>query len=340
MLTCKIGELADKIFPFVDVDIPVCVAGWTGIGKTEIISGPLMHMIEHKYGPSVLHDIRFAQRDPVDASGVPIVDKEKLQTLWTRPGLIPHDDGKMHVFYFGEAGHIDPMRQHVLYQPVNERAMGGYAFPKLNRVILDMNTREDKGSDLQLLKPFQARMLHVFAELDHAGWLRYQKERDCDRRLIAFLKLKGEYMHYMLKRDNDGRVIEPNGPAFPTPRSIERIDRLHKAGYPNDVIVDGARGLCGEAFARDYALFLKHLADNLPKLSEIRANPTGAKVPSDLDEQWLIAGSVAHAITAADAHVWAQYLARLAADIAARAAHTAIQKTPSLGNIKALTDLR
>src|SRR6516225_12304569 len=121
MLTCKVGELPDKIFPFIDVDIPVAIHGWTGIGKTEIISTVIMQMLERKYGPCVLHDIRFAQRDPVDASGLPIVDREKMQTLWTRPGLVPDEDGKMHVMYLGEAGHLDPSRQHVLYQPVNER---------------------------------------------------------------------------------------------------------------------------------------------------------------------------------------------------------------------------
>jgi hypothetical protein len=320
--------------------MPVAVHGWTGIGKTEIISGALIRMLEQKYGPAVLHDIRFAQRDPVDASGVPVVNHEDMQTLWTRPGLLPKDDGRMHVFYFGEVGHLDPSRQHVLYQPVNERKMGGYDFPKLNRVILDLNTREDKGGDIKLVKPFENRMLHVFAELDHAGLLAHFRAKGVDPFLIAFIKIKGEYLHYMLNRDNDGRVKEPAGPAFPTPRSIERLDRLHKAGYSKEVIIAGARASCGEAFARDYQTFLRDLAAKLPKLSEIRADPDGCKVPQDLDQQWLIANTVANTMTKADVHIWVRYLRRLEADIAARAAHAAIQKDSTMAQVKIVAELR
>lgn len=339
MLTCKISKLAKKLLPFVVADIPQFVHGWTGIGKTEVISNELLYLLEQQLGPCVLHDFRMSQHDPVDASGIPVVDKNTMRTVWSCPGLVPQDDGRTHIIYYGEVGHLDPNRQHVLYQATQERALGGYKFPVKNRIILDLNTREDKGGDIRLLPPFENRGQHTFAELDQEGWIEHQKQRGCDPRVHTFIKLRPQYLHYMLNRDKDNRVIPPAGPAFYTPRSVERLDRLFKAKLPNDVIIDGARGNCGEAFARDFSTFLRDLAAGLPKLTEIKANPKTAKVPVDVDHQYVIASAISHNITSADADVWAIYLARLAEDVASMAAHNAMNRDDALRNNKSLKAL-
>ena len=292
MLTCKIGQLAETIIDPMAADIPVFVHGWTGIGKTQIIHNDVRRLLQETVHREVVVDeFRMSHIPLEDTSGIPVVDKTTMRTSWSCPGLVPVSDERMHLIYYGEAGHIDPSKQHVLYGACQERKIGGYDLPKYHRIVLDLNTREDKGGDIRLLRPFENRGSHYFAELDHAGWVRHEIERGCEPRLVAFMKLKQDYLHYMLDRDNDGRVKEPSGPAFCTPRSIENVDKLHKLGLSNERIVNGARALCGEKFARDYGTFLKDLAAKLPKLADIRANPKGAKVPTDLDQQWLIASA-------------------------------------------------
>lgn len=339
MLTVKIGNLVDEIGPTVEADIPVFVHGWTGIGKTEIISGPLMAYLERRLGPCVLHEFRMSTHDPVDGSGIPIVNKEDMSTQWTRPGFIMPDDGRTHVIYWGEVGHLNPAQQHILYGATKERCLSGYYFPKKNRQILDLNTREDKGGDIKLVPPFMNRGAHYFAELDHAGWIEYQIRRGMDPRLIAFNKLRPNLLHYMMNRDKDNRIVEPTGPSFPTPRSIERIDKYFKMGLPDAQIVKGAQANCGEGYATDLATFLKDLGAGLPKLSEIRANPTTAKVPDELNHQYVIAAAISHSIDKASADTWAKYLARLTPDIASMAAHNAMQRDASLKGLQSLKDL-
>lgn len=339
MLTCKIGSLVEEIGPTVIADIPVAVHGWTGIGKTQIISGALMAYLERQLGPCVLHEFRMSTHDPVDGSGIPVVNKEDMSTLWTRPGFVMADDGRTHVVYWGEAGHLNPAQQHILYGATQERSLSGYHFPKKNRQIIDLNTREDKGGDIKLLKPFENRLAHFFAELDPAGWLEHQIRRGMDPRLIAHSKLRPNLLHYMMNRDKDNRIIEPTGPAFCTPRSIERVDKYFKAGLPDAQIVKGAQANCGEAYAQDLATFLKDLGAGLPKLSEIRANPTTAKVPEELNHQYVIAAAISHSIDKASADTWAKYLARLTPDIASMAAHNAMQRDKGLKDVSSLKDL-
>lgn len=339
MLTCKIGNLVEEIGPTVEVDIPVFVHGWTGIGKTEIISGALMAYLERRLGPCVLHEFRLSTHDPVDGSGIPQVNKEDMSTVWTRPGFVMADDGRTHVIYWGEAGHLNPAQQHILYGAANERCLSGYHFPKKNRMIFDLNTREDKGGDIKMLRPLENRGAHYFAELDHAGFIEHQIKRGMDPRFIAFNKLRPNLLHYMMNRDKDNRVIEPTGPAFPTPRSIERVDKYFKAGLPDAQIVKGAQANCGEGYAADLATFLKDLGAGLPKLSEIRANPGKAKVPEELNHQYVIAAAISHSIDKDSADTWAIYLARLTPDIASMAAHNAMQRDSVLKNLKCLKDL-
>ena len=332
MLKCKTGKLIDTIWPLVKADIPVFIHGWTGIGKTEMVSGPLMQKVEAEYGPSVLHDFRFSSKEPVDGTGIPVVDADKRKTTWTQPAFVPDDDGRMHIFYLGEIGHASVAMQHIAYQFVRERQLGDFKLPKNNRVILDLNTREDKGGDTKLVKPLENRGAHVMVELDVPGWIEWAKSDGMDPRLIAFIKLRPALLHKM----------DVQNPAYPTPRSIAEIGKLFKNGESMKDIENGAKALCGEGFAVELSQFMKDLGAGLPRLQDIKANPGKAKVPGDLNHQWVIASSIAHEMGEhpEDADTWAEYLGRLAPDIASMAAHNAMQKNKELERVKSLKKLK
>lgn len=332
MLKCKTGKLIEVIWPLVRADIPVFLHGLTGIGKTEIVSGPLMARVEQEYGPSVLHDFRFSSKEPVDGTGIPVVDADKRKTTWTKPAFVPDDDGRMHVFYLGEIGHASVPMQHIAYQFVRERQLGDFKLPRQNRVILDLNTREDKGGDTKLVKPLENRGAHIMVELDVPGWLAYATESGVDPRLIAFIKLRPGLLHKM----------DPQNPAFPTPRSIIEISKLFKNGESSRDIENAAKALCGEGFAVELSQFMKDLGAGLPRLQDIKANPDKAKLITDLTHQWVIASSIAHEMGEhpEEAEIWAKYLKRLAPDIASMAAHNAMQKNKDLEKVKALKVLK
>lgn len=332
MLKCKAGKLIEVIWPLVKHDVPVFIHGWTGIGKTEMISGPLMRKIEAEFGPSVLHDFRFSSKEPVDGTGIPVVDADKRKTTWTQPAFVPDDDGRMHVFYLGEIGHASVPMQHIAYQFVRERQLGDFKLPRQNRIILDLNTRDDKGGDIKLVKPLENRGAHVLMELDVPGWIEHAKEIGADPRLIAFIKVRPALLH----------KLDTQNPAYPTPRSIVELNKLFKAGESARDIENAAKALCGEGFAVELAQFMKDLGAGLPRLADIKANPDKAKLPGDLNHQWVIASSIAHEMGEhpEDAEIWARYLKRLAPDIASMAAHNAMQKNKDLERVKAVKSLK
>lgn len=328
MLKCTTAKLAETIWPLVKADIPVLIHGKTGIGKSQVVREELMPMVAKEFGTSRLHDYRLSSKDIVDGTGIPDVDKEARATYWTRPAFIPEEDGNMHVIFLDEFGHaMIPMQHAVGYPLVLDRMLGEFRLPRLNRILLATNTMDDKGGDNKILKPLEGRMAHVEVLPDHKSWCSgYAVDKGLDPRLIAFIRLRPELFHRM----------DLNNPAWPLPRKHEWLDRILKNETNMKIIERCTVALCGDGFAAQFIAFLENLAANLPRLQDIKADPKKAKVPSDLQHQYVVAAAIVPHVTAKDAHIWAVYLGRLEADIASSAAHSA-QK--AIGNHPALQDL-
>jgi hypothetical protein len=332
MLKCKITRLSETIYPLVMANVPVMVYGPTGVGKSSVIKHELMPKIEGDFGTSVLHDTRLSTKDIVDGTGMPVIDKDEMATFWTRPAFIPHDDGHMHIMFFDEFGHASVQLQQMAYSLVLDRALGGYNLPVNNRVILASNTRTDGGGDNKMLKPLENRMAHVTVENDPPGLIEKMKQWGWDSRLVAFLTLRPGEIHNVSQTD----------PSFSTPRSLEMLNSTLKRlpiDVKNNVLENCAQAICGDGFTRQFMTFITNLGANLPKIPEILANPSKAKVPTDPHFQYVVASAVAKNIDSKTASKFAEYLARLMPDIRSMAAHDAIARDGSLANNKDLKEL-
>lgn len=332
MLKCKITRLAETIWPLILADIVPMIYGPTGVGKSTVIRNDLMAMMEKEYGDCVFHDIRLSTKDIVDGTGMPVIDKEAMATYWTRPAFIPFDDGKMHVFLFDEFGHASVQLQQMFYSVAEDRALGGYPFPKRHRVLGATNTRTDGGGDNKMLKPLENRMAHVTVEIDTPGLIEKMKQWGWDSRLVAFLTLRPGEIHNVSQTD----------PSFPTPRTIEKFNKVLRV-LPLDAkpttLENMAQAICGDGFTRQFMTFIGNLGANLPKIPEILANPSKAKVPTDPHFQYVVASAVAKNIDLKTAVRFAEYLERLMPDIRSMAAHDAIARDQALKGVKELTAL-
>jgi len=338
MLKCKITQLADVVYPLIHANIPVMIKGPTGVGKSAVINTEIMSRIRTDFGQaSRLHDIRLSTKDIVDGTGMPLIDREKMATYWTRPAFVPEDDGEMHVMFLDEFGHANVQLQQMSYQLVLDRSCGGYPLPKKNRIILGSNTREDGGGDNKMLKPLENRMAHIQVEVDEMGFIELIKKWGWDKRLIAFLNLRPELIH----------KVDPNHPSFPTPRSLENFNKVlqdpalaHLDPKPlKSVLESAARSILGEGFAHQFSTFLDRITAGLPKIADILADPTKAKMPADAHFQWLIAGTISRNMNAKNAPAFAKYLARMSPDIASMCVHDAISRDRALGDVVSLKAL-
>jgi hypothetical protein len=332
MLKCKITKLADTIKPLVYADVPVMIYGPTGIGKSSVVKYDLIPWMESEFGPTTLHDTRLSTKDIVDGTGMPVIDKEEMATFWTRPAFIPRDDGNMHAMFFDEFGHASVQLQQMAYSLVLDRGLGGYPLPRNNRVLLASNTRTDGGGDNKMLKPLENRMAHVTVENDAPGLIEKMKQWGWDSRLVAFLTLRPGEIHNVSQTD----------PSFSTPRSLEMLNKTLKK-MPVDIkpaaVENVSQAIVGDGFTRQFMTFINNLGANLPKIPEILANPSKAKVPSDPHFQYVVASAVSKNIDAKTASKFAEYLARLMPDIRSMAAHDAIARDASLANNKDLKEL-
>lgn len=338
MLKCKITKLAEVAYPLIHANVPVMIKGPTGVGKSAVINTEIMTKIRSDFGPeSRLHDTRLSTKDIVDGTGMPLIDRDKMATYWTRPAFVPEDDGNMHVMFYDEFGHASVQLQQMAYQLVLDRSCGGYKLPELNRVILGSNTREDGGGDNKMLKPLENRMAHIIVEVDEPGFIEKTKEWGWDKRLIAFLQLRPELVH----------KVDTNHPSFPTPRSLENFNKVLRDSDAlgldqkslKTVLGNAALAILGEGFARQFESFLDRLAAGLPKIADILADPAKAKMPSDSHFQYLMGGTIARNMTAKNAPQFAIYLGRMLPDIASMCVHDAISRDKALQNIPALKAL-
>ena len=332
MLKCKITKLSDTIWPLVYANIPVMIYGPTGIGKSTVVRSELIPRIEREFGTTISHDTRLSTKDIVDGTGMPVIVKEEMATYWTRPAFIPRDDGNMHVFLYDEFGHASIQLQQMTYSLVLDRALGGYPLPKLNRILLASNTRTDGGGDNKMLKPLENRMAHVMVENDAPGLIEKLKIWGWDSRLVAFLTLRPGEIHNVSQTD----------PSFSTPRSLEMLNNVLKSlpvDAKNNTLENVSQAIVGDGFTRQFMTFITNLGANLPKLPEILANPSKAKVPQDPHFQYVVAAAIAKNIDNKTATRFAEYLNRLMPDIRSMAAHDAITRDSSLADNKDLKAL-
>lgn len=335
ILKCKITNLADTIWPLVMADVPVCIYGATGIGKSKIMANEIMPKVRETFGSGTLHDHRLSTKDITDGTGMPIIDREEKATYWTRPAFIPADDGKMHVMFYDEFGHASVQLQQMAYSIVHDRALGEFKLPKQHRVILASNTREDGGGDQKMLKPLENRMAHVFVEVDREGFQEKIKTWGWDIPLIVFLKFRPQFIH----------SVSETEPGFPTPRSLEALSRalteMKKNGQSPSAthMQTVAHAICGQGFATEFGQFLKQMGAGIPKIEDILANPSKAKVPTEAQYQQVVAQSIALHMKADNATAFAVYLQRLQADVAVGCVHAATTRDASLKGHKALKEL-
>jgi hypothetical protein len=269
---------------------------------------------------------------------MPIIDKDQMATFWTRPAFIPGDNGQMHVMFFDEFGHAPVPMQQMAYSLVLDRALGGYKLPKKNRVILASNTREDGGGDNKMLRPLQNRMAHIQVEVDQKGFLEKTREWGWQPQLIAFLQTRPALIY-----DEDA-ARKTDDPSFPTPRSLEAFNRslkaiLHDLGVTDSkhkigMIETCATAICGQGFSRQFVTFFNTLGAAIPRMADILADPEKAKVPASHEHQWVVAGAIAANVETKTAAKYAAYLARLAPDIRAGAAHNAATRDQMLNQSK------
>lgn len=250
--------------------------GPPGIGKSSIVA-----QTAARYGLQFI-DVRLSQLAPTDLRGLPVpVDGV---SRWFPPEFLPRDGAG--VLFLDELNMAPPAIQGMAQQLILDRRVGSYVVPEGWFIWAAGNRKEDRAAVFDMPAPLANRFIHLDVEPDFDNFKRYALERDLHEQIIAFLSFRPSLLHR----------LDPQQPAWPSPRSWEMASRLHGVGLAIGPVV-------GAAAEAEFRAFTDLYAGLVDMEAILRGSGSGLAFPSEPSQRYaLTIGLGVRAKDAAQAH--------------------------------------
>lgn len=208
----KPAELALFLNHLVQHNLKLSTMIWgpPGIGKSSIVA---QTAAAHNLG---FIDLRLSQLAPTDLRGLPVAKKGVSQ--WYPPEFLPRK-GKG-VLFLDEINLAPPAMQGMAQQLILDRRVGSYVVPKGWFIWAAGNRKEDRASVFDMPAPLANRFLHLDVEPNLESFKAYALANGWHEHIIAFVVFRANLLH----------KLDPQQPAWPSPRSWEMANHLHRAG--------------------------------------------------------------------------------------------------------------
>lgn len=217
--------------------------GAPGIGKSSIVA-----QIAQAHEMKVI-DVRLSQLAPTDLRGLPVADHEQSISRWYPPEFLPRDGRG--ILFLDELNLAPPAMQGMAQQLILDRRVGSYIAPEQWFIWAAGNRKEDRAAVFDMPAPLANRFLHLTVEADFESFKSYGLEHQLHEHILAFLSFRPALLH----------KLDPQQPAWPSPRSWMMANRLYHVGLDISHVV-------GTGVAAEFAAFLK-LYQQLPNVEEI-----------------------------------------------------------------------
>lgn len=253
MMKVTPSQLAQELDGLIEAKImdPVLVLGKSGIGKSAIVR----QVLERRH--MTMWDVRWGQLAPVDARGVPGIDRETGKTKFYTPDFWPDKGpGAIHLDEFNMA---TPTMMGLGQQLLLDRAFGNYKVPHDVFVWASGNEKQHFAAVNEIPAPVNNRFQHYELVLDFDDWETWAYGNSMSSSILGFLKARSELLH----------KFNPEERAWPSPRSWEIADRRVKAGMSVAPAV-------GEAVAGEFEAHMLLLKE-MPNI-ELVAKGQGSRV--------------------------------------------------------------
>ena len=237
-----------------ELQISTMIWGAPSIGKSSIV-GQLARECKIDF-----IDVRLSQLAPTDLRGLPVA--EDGISKWYPPEFLPRD-GKG-ILFLDELNMAPPAMQGVAQQLILDRKVGSYVVPSGWFVWAAGNRKEDRAAVFDMPSPLANRFLHLDVQADFDSFKAYALEKNLHEQILAFLSFRPTILH----------KIDPQQPAWPSPRSWEMASYLHKAQLDIAPAVGVATAAEFQAFTQLYATLpnltpiLKGSGENISRPSE------------------------------------------------------------------------
>jgi MoxR-like ATPase len=253
--------------------------GPPGVGKSSVVAQVARaHNLEFV-------DVRLSQLAPTDLRGLPVpqADPEGNGGIsrWFPPEFLPR--GGHGILFLDEVNMAPPTMQGMAQQLILDRRVGSYELPDGWFVWAAGNRKEDRASVFDMPAPLANRFLHLTVRPDFDAWRAYALGRSLHEHVIAFLTFRPELLHR----------LDPQQPAWPSPRSWEMAAHLHRAGLDVSPAI-------GEAAGAEFSAFVR-LFEQLPDLGTVlKGQGSGLKLPDEPSVRYAAVVGLAARATDAD----------------------------------------
>jgi MoxR-like ATPase len=215
--------------------------GPPGVGKSSIVA-----QVAAANGLEFV-DVRLSQLAPTDLRGLPV--PEGGRSKWYPPEFLP-DEGRG-ILFLDELNMAPPAMQGIAQQLILDRRVGSYVVPEAWFIWAAGNRKEDRASVFDMPTPLANRFLHLEVEPDFDSFKAYSLATGLQEQILAFLAFRPNLLH----------KIDPQQPAWPSPRSWTMAGSLHTAGLDIAPVV-------GMGAAAEFGAYLQ-LYTQLPDLEAI-----------------------------------------------------------------------
>ncbi|WP_309570627.1 MoxR family ATPase [Deinococcus sp.] len=264
-----------------DLKLSTMIWGPPGIGKSAVVA-----QVAQRHGLDFV-DVRLSQLAPTDLRGLPVPEADGHgggTSRWYPPEFLPRSGSG--ILFLDEVNMAPPTMQGMAQQLILDRKVGSYVLPDGWFVWAAGNRKEDRASVFDMPAPLANRFLHLTVRPDFDSWRAYALGRGVHEHVIAFLTFRPE----LLWR------LDPQQPAWPSPRAWEMASKLHRAG------IDAAPAI-GEAAGAEFSAFVR-LYEQLPDLGIVlEGRGRSLRLPDEPSVRYAaVVGLAARARTADEAY--------------------------------------
>jgi hypothetical protein len=309
-----------------DACVPIMVDGPPGVGKTD-----LFHQIARERDWYINDNFRASTIDPVDLRGIPSIVNG--HTVFNPPADLPDEarDGPEGILLFDEINTGIPMLQATMHGIVHEGRLATWTKPKGCRIGATGNRISDRANAQKLSTSLAGRFGHVTIEPEFPPWKLWALQNNILPEIISFLEWQESRKVPCLFKASE----TPDARAYPSPRSWERTSRVIEKAPPKAFEI--AEANIGTPVAIEFKGFLD-VFTTMPRLPEIFANPTTARVPLEASAKYAISGALSRAATPQNLQAIVTYMKRVGPEFSTICVTDAIRREELLKQAPGFSD--